>query len=255
MMNTRNFHKRSQCEQEFWGRFVLKVQGNGVNYLQLFQQNLPVIPEIVFLYPNVEHHLLPDNFHYCRKHENYTIVCTRGLLGFKTGTSDIQMMNNIALGLDPTIVFYMGQNASRDLDPTDAHFVDILHTGAGILGQWGPNGHADFYINGGSSQPGCARDTIFKTLACDHTKVTPYFIESIVTRKGFWAYPCPTLLSFIIGWCSPTESEYVLMGEHITHQARGTYYVRTNPNPPFAQGPPEHLKRKALQILKRRLTQ
>jgi hypothetical protein len=67
----------------------------------------------------------------------------------------------IIAGLDPTIVFYMGKNRSRDLDPTDAHFVDVLHTGAGILGQWGPNGHADFYINGGSSQPGCSSDTIF----------------------------------------------------------------------------------------------
>lgn len=65
------------------------------------------------------------------------------------------------LGLDPTIVFYMGNNRSLDLDPTDAHFVDVLHTGAGILGQWGPNGHADFYLNGGTSQPGCAHDTIF----------------------------------------------------------------------------------------------
>lgn len=65
------------------------------------------------------------------------------------------------LGLDPTIVFYMGNNRSRDLDTTDAHFVDVLHTGAGILGQWGPTGHADFYINGGSSQPGCASDTLF----------------------------------------------------------------------------------------------
>lgn len=64
------------------------------------------------------------------------------------------------LGLDPTIIFYMGNNRSRDLDPTDAHFVDVLHTGAGVLGQWGPNGHADFYFNGGSSQPGCQSSTI-----------------------------------------------------------------------------------------------
>ncbi|EFA01489.1 phospholipase A1 member A [Tribolium castaneum] len=142
-------------------------------------------------------------------------------------------------GLDPTIVFYMGNNRSRDLDYTDAHFVDVLHTGAGILGQWGPTGHADFYINGGSSQPGCGKDTIFKTLACDHTKVTPYFIESIVTKKGFWAYPCPTLLSFMTGFCSPKDEEYVLMGEHVTHKARGIYYVSTNPNPPYAQGPPK----------------
>jgi hypothetical protein len=51
-------------------------------------------------------------------------------------------------GLDPTIFVYAGSNNSRDLDPSDAHFVDILHSSAGILGQWQPGGHADFYING-----------------------------------------------------------------------------------------------------------
>ncbi|XP_018324662.1 pancreatic lipase-related protein 2 isoform X1 [Agrilus planipennis] len=120
-------------------------------------------------------------------------------------------------GLDPSIFFYMGNNRSRDVDTTDAHFVDILHTGAGILGQWGPSGHADFYINGGSSQPGCTSDTLFNTLACDHTKVTPYFIESIVTKRGFFAYPCPSLLSFLVGWCDPKDEDYVLMGEHVSH--------------------------------------
>ncbi|ERL93779.1 phospholipase A1 VesT1.02 [Dendroctonus ponderosae] len=158
-------------------------------------------------------------------------------------------------GLDPTIFFYMGKNTSKDLDATDAHFVDILHTGAGILGQWGPNGHADFYINGGSSQPGCGSDTIFKTLACDHTKVTPYFIESIISKKGFWAYPCPTLISFMLNWCSPNEQDYVLMGEHVSHQARGVYYVRTHADPPWAQGPPleikQRLARRTLPILQR----
>ncbi|XP_044748637.1 phospholipase A1 member A [Coccinella septempunctata] len=154
-------------------------------------------------------------------------------------------------GLDPTIVFYMGSNRSRDLDHTDAHFVDIIHTGAGVLGQWGPNGHADFYVNGGSSQPGCASDTVFKTLACDHTKVTPYFIESIVTKKGFYAYPCPSLFSFMVGWCEPKENEYVLMGEHVTHKARGVYYLTTNPHPPFAQGHPNKNKNSRRSIVGR----
>lgn len=45
-------------------------------------------------------------------------------------------------GLDPTIFVYAGTNNSRDLDPSDAHFVDILHSSAGILGQWQPSGHA-----------------------------------------------------------------------------------------------------------------
>lgn len=42
----------------------------------------------------------------------------------------------------------MGSNNSRHLDPSDANFVDVIHTGAGVLGQWGPNGHADYYVNG-----------------------------------------------------------------------------------------------------------
>lgn len=117
-------------------------------------------------------------------------------------------------GLDPTIFVYAGSNNSRDLDPSDAHFVDILHSSAGILGQWQAGGHADFYINGGTSQPGCGSSTIFQTLACDHTKVTPYFIESIISQRGFWAGPCSNLFSYLLGWCEPKDSEYVLMGEH-----------------------------------------
>lgn len=64
-------------------------------------------------------------------------------------------------GLDPTIFFYSTTNNTRDLDKSDAHFVDVIHTGAGILGQWSPSGHADFYVNGGTSQPGCASSTLF----------------------------------------------------------------------------------------------
>ncbi|XP_055548517.1 phospholipase A1 member A [Wyeomyia smithii] len=148
-------------------------------------------------------------------------------------------------GLDPTIFFYAGTNNSRDLDTSDAHFVDIIHTGAGILGQWSASGHADFYVNGGTSQPGCASSTIFQTLACDHTKVTPYFIESINSEKGFWAGPCTTLISYLLGWCEPKDSDYVLMGEHVSQSARGIYYVTTNAKPPYARGFPGKNRRTA----------
>ncbi|KAL4084179.1 hypothetical protein QTP88_028012 [Uroleucon formosanum] len=142
-------------------------------------------------------------------------------------------------GLDPTIIFYMSNNRSRDLDPTDAHFVDIIHTAAGILGQWGPSGHADFYVNGGTSQPGCASNSIIQTLSCDHTKVTPYFIESINSNVGFWSLPCANRFYFNLGLCDPPESEYVLMGEHVTHKARGIYYLNTNAKKPYARGFPK----------------
>jgi len=77
-------------------------------------------------------------------------------------TDPLTRHDSCITGLDPTIFFYMNGNRSMDLDETDAHFVDVIHTGAGILGQWGPNGHADFYVNGGSSQPGCATSSILR---------------------------------------------------------------------------------------------
>jgi Lipase. len=75
-------------------------------------------------------------------------------------------------GLDPTIIFYQTNNKTKDLDSTDALFVDVIHTAAGVLGQWGPSGHADYYVNGGTSQPGCGSFSIIEQLSCDHTKVS-----------------------------------------------------------------------------------
>lgn len=43
---------------------------------------------------------------------------------------------------------------------TDAEFVDVIHSCAGILGFKNPIGHIDFYPNGGGApQPGCAEIT------------------------------------------------------------------------------------------------
>ncbi|PSN50077.1 hypothetical protein C0J52_04197 [Blattella germanica] len=56
------------------------------------------------------------------------------------------------------------------------------------------------------------------TLSCDHTKVTPYFIESINSKPGFWAVPCPNQFLYYLGFCNPPDEQYVLMGEHVTHK-------------------------------------
>ena len=57
-----------------------------------------------------------------------------------------------------------------------------------------------------------------ETLSCDHTKVTPYFIESINSKSGFWAVPCPNRLSYNLGLCTPArDKDYILMGEHTPH--------------------------------------
>lgn len=43
------------------------------------------------------------------------------------------------------------------LDPSDAEYVDVIHTNAMVQGKLERCGHADFYMNGGIVQPGCTR--------------------------------------------------------------------------------------------------
>lgn len=50
---------------------------------------------------------------------------------------------------------------SRD----SAAFVDVIHTNGLMQGVMKPLGHADFYMNGGIVQPGCAGDDPSSKLA------------------------------------------------------------------------------------------
>ena len=106
-----------------------------------------------------------------------------------------------------------------------------------------------------------------ETLACDHTRVTPFFIESIISPIGFWASPCPNRFMYSLGLCPTRDEDYVIMGEHAPwtwvhprnfnlkkkkknnkfyyrftdkkfFSARGIYYLTTNARKPYAQGFP-----------------
>ena len=72
-----------------------------------------------------------------------------------------QVLSIIILsGLDPAEPHFSKTDPIVRLDPTDADFVDVIHTDAGPflsggLGIFEPVGHVDFYPNGGIEQPGC----------------------------------------------------------------------------------------------------
>ncbi|XP_033610214.1 pancreatic triacylglycerol lipase isoform X2 [Cryptotermes secundus] len=101
-------------------------------------------------------------------------------------------------GLDPAEPHFSKTDPVVRLDPTDADFVDVIHTDAGPfisggLGILQPVGHVDFYPNGGIEQPGCrggvmsymAKESgsfyrgIRHMLGCNHIRSYQYFTESI----------------------------------------------------------------------------
>lgn len=58
-------------------------------------------------------------------------------------------------GLDPALPFFATARQQWKLDLTDADFVDVIHTNAGVFGKIETCGHVDFYMNGGQNQPNC----------------------------------------------------------------------------------------------------
>lgn len=140
------------------------------------------------------------------------------------------------------------------LDPSDAHFVDVIHTNAFFQGQIQESGHVDFYVNGGVIQPGCwadkrksndqnkkkeAKISTLCTLgfvACNHHRAPFYFAESINSGKGFWGWPCQNYFIYLLGMCPPQEPQ-ILMGEHVSKTANGMHLVITDSVSPFAVGP------------------
>ncbi|XP_020288317.1 pancreatic lipase-related protein 2-like [Pseudomyrmex gracilis] len=149
-------------------------------------------------------------------------------------------------GLDPARPAYETpylKDTEERLDPTDANFVDIIHTCAGSLGFLRPIGHIDFYPNGGTfRQPGCPFSTIWNNENdpvgifaeyCSHGRSHQFFAESIVHPNGFIAVQCATWIDFQLGKCN--NSNTAVMGEFISSDERGIFYLETNAQPPFGK--------------------
>ncbi|XP_032049136.1 lipase member H [Aythya fuligula] len=110
-------------------------------------------------------------------------------------------------GLDPAGPLYRGQPPSERLDPTDAQFVDVIHSDTDGLGYADTLGHIDFYPNGGTDQPGCPL-TIFSGMQyfkCDHQRSVFLFMSSLKKSCNITAYPCDSYRSYRNGKCTSCE--------------------------------------------------
>lgn len=112
-------------------------------------------------------------------------------------------------GLDPAEPFFNDTHVLTRLDPSDAIFVDVIHTdNSPILGfplsvgMTHPVGDLDFYPNGGDNQPGCARN-----VKCQHNRAIHLFTESIRQSCPLIGVVCTSYQEFLNGDCWGCDNE------------------------------------------------
>ncbi|XP_031553932.1 inactive pancreatic lipase-related protein 1-like [Actinia tenebrosa] len=145
-------------------------------------------------------------------------------------------------GLDPASVFFIDTDPAVRLDPTDAAFVDVIHTSIGSLGTSTVSGHIDFYPNAGTRQRGCEIPRVgITTSVCSHVRAPKLLIESITSQCPFRAYPCAGGWNeFTRGNCQTCPSsgcpEMGFKAINSKGKASGKYYLFTNDEEPFSCG-------------------
>ncbi|XP_040848422.1 inactive pancreatic lipase-related protein 1 [Ochotona curzoniae] len=129
-------------------------------------------------------------------------------------------------GLDPVAASFEGTPEEVRLDPSDADFVDVIHTDITPLIPFlglGMNqmvGHLDFFPNGGENMPGCKKNVLSQIMnidgvwegtrdfvACNHLRSYKYYAESILNPHGFTAYPCTSYKDFESNKCFPCPAQ------------------------------------------------
>ncbi|XP_066457495.1 pancreatic triacylglycerol lipase-like [Eleutherodactylus coqui] len=137
-------------------------------------------------------------------------------------------------GLDPAEPYFQGTPVEVRLDPSDASFVDVIHTDAAPMipnlgfGMSQLVGHLDFFPNGGEEMPGCQKNALSQIVdidgiwqgtrnlvTCNHLRSYEYYMESIQTPDAFVGFPSSSYDSFNTGSGFPCPSDGCpLMGHY-----------------------------------------
>ncbi|CAB3232374.1 unnamed protein product [Arctia plantaginis] len=128
-------------------------------------------------------------------------------------------------GLDPAGPCFVEMDKSQRLSKNDADYVDVIHTDSGVFGMEDPLGHADYYPNRGTEQPGC----MFQV--CSHDRAWLYFSVSVIYPRGFPAIKCRSWKDFQEGNCDSRSIS--LMGYGSQPGTEGRYYLQTADKYPY----------------------
>ncbi|XP_014336556.1 pancreatic triacylglycerol lipase isoform X1 [Bos indicus x Bos taurus] len=164
-------------------------------------------------------------------------------------------------GLDPAEPCFEGTPELVRLDPSDAQFVDVIHTDAAPMipnlgfGMSQVVGHLDFFPNGGKEMPGCKKNALSQIVdidgiwegtrdfvACNHLRSYKYYADSILNPDGFAGFPCASYSAFSENKCFPCPSEGCPQMGHYADRFPGktksegqTFYLNTGDAGNFAR--------------------
>ncbi|KAG5898188.1 hypothetical protein JTB14_013230 [Gonioctena quinquepunctata] len=124
--------------------------------------------------------------------------------------------------LDPAAPLYEWphlESLDEIIDPSDAQFVDVIHTNGRHLGMMTPAGHVDYYPNGGENQIGC------RLWVCSHMRACEYFIASVQKPDLFNAISFKCWKEYQEGKINYLDA-YPMGIAANPHIPSGIYYVR-----------------------------
>ncbi|KAH8257957.1 hypothetical protein KR038_003397, partial [Drosophila bunnanda] len=136
------------------------------------------------------------------------------------------------VGLDPASPLISYSKSEKRLSSDDAVYVESIQTNGAVLGFNQPIGKANFYMNGGRSQPGCGLDL---TGSCSHTRAVLYYVEALLWNN-FPSKSCETYQEANKNACGDKFSTITMGAIVNTFVAEGIFYVPVNKESPYGYG-------------------
>lgn len=161
------------------------------------------------------------------------------LLGFSLGCQTISYIaknyqqmtgRNISklTALSPAGPCFRNLGPEHRLSPTDADFVEVIHTNIDGFGMATRMGHIDFYVNGGEYQPSDL-NMYPCTATCSHFRSLLLWESALKTPKGFIGLKCDSIQQARDMQCydrKPLETN--TMGLLTNRSMPGIYYLATS---------------------------
>lgn len=157
------------------------------------------------------------------------------------GQAGMRLGGNVGAiyGLDPAgplFCFPLLNPTNKRLDPSDAKFVQIMHSSDGTIGCQVDHGHQDFRTDGGyAPQTGCVIPFANQAhwpgiVTCSHAQPIQYFRFSLNPANVYSGRQCSSYTSFTLFLCrfNPTE----IMGPR-TGRRIGRFFLRTSFSAPY----------------------